>query len=67
MMAARGDQVEVLQLRQKFRPLIRGRDKDLAKHGAMVQIFTGYGTFVLLRAMAKLPVLVWIAAVRSVS
>ena len=57
MMAARGDQVEVLQLRAEIQAINkRAGIKIWRSMVPMVQVFTGYGTFVLLRAMAKLPV-----------
>jgi YidC/Oxa1 family membrane protein insertase len=57
MMAARGDQIAVLQLRAEIQTINRRAGVKIWRSLVpMVQIFTGYGTFVLLRAMAHLPV-----------
>jgi membrane protein insertase Oxa1/YidC/SpoIIIJ len=57
MMAARGDTTAVLQLRAEIQAINRKAGIKVWKSLVpMTQLFFGYGMFVLLRAMAKLPV-----------
>jgi YidC/Oxa1 family membrane protein insertase len=57
MMATRGDTTAVLQLRSEIQAINKKAGIKLWKSLVpMTQVFAGYGTFVLLRAMAKLPV-----------
>lgn len=57
MMAMRNDQVQMLQLRAEIQAINKRAGIKIWKSFVpMVQIFAGYGTFVLLKAMANLPV-----------
>jgi YidC/Oxa1 family membrane protein insertase len=57
MIASKGDQVAMLQVRAEIQTINRRAGVKVWKGLVpMVQIFFGYGSFVLLRAMAKLPV-----------
>jgi YidC/Oxa1 family membrane protein insertase len=57
MLAARGDNIEVLKIRAEIQAINKRAGIKIWKSLLpMVQIFTGYGTWTILRAMSHLPV-----------